>query len=85
MGWEGAFVGSASNQEVQNEADAQALCAAAVAFAAVGTADAATLDTVKQRGVLNCGANGQIPALACLIPRGIGPGWMSINAVPSRP
>src|SRR5467141_827963 len=40
---------------------AQALFAAAVAFAAAGTADAATLDTVKQRGVLNCGANGQLP------------------------
>src|SRR5262249_46094328 len=38
-----------------------ALCAAAVAFAAAGAADAATLDTVKQRGVLNCGANGQLP------------------------
>jgi general L-amino acid transport system substrate-binding protein len=40
---------------------AQVLFAAAVAFAAVETADAATLDTVKQRGVLNCGANGQLP------------------------
>src|SRR5215471_5194492 len=40
---------------------AQALFAVAVAFAAAGTANAATLDTVKQRGVLNCGANGQLP------------------------
>jgi general L-amino acid transport system substrate-binding protein len=40
---------------------AQVLFAAAVALAAVETADAATLDTVKQRGVLNCGANGQLP------------------------
>jgi general L-amino acid transport system substrate-binding protein len=28
---------------------------------AAGQAAAATLDTVKQRGVLNCGANGQLP------------------------
>ncbi len=40
---------------------AQVLFAAAVALAAVETAAAATLDTVKQRGVLNCGANGQLP------------------------
>ena len=40
---------------------AQALCAVAVAFVAADTAAAATLDTVKQRGILNCGANGQIP------------------------
>jgi general L-amino acid transport system substrate-binding protein len=40
---------------------AQALFAAAVAFAAADTAVAATLDTVKQRGVLNCGSNGQLP------------------------
>ncbi len=40
---------------------AQVLFAAAVALAAVDTAAAATLDTVKQRGVLNCGANGQLP------------------------
>src|SRR5258707_1670860 len=40
---------------------AQALFAAAVAFLAADTAGAATLDTVKQRGVLNCGANGQLP------------------------
>ena len=40
---------------------AQALFAAAVAFVVSGAADAATLDTVKQRGILNCGANGQLP------------------------
>jgi general L-amino acid transport system substrate-binding protein len=40
---------------------AQALFAAAVAFVVADTAVAATLDTVKQRGVLNCGANGQLP------------------------
>jgi general L-amino acid transport system substrate-binding protein len=40
---------------------AQALCAAVVAFATAGGGAAATLDTVKQRGVLNCGANGQLP------------------------
>jgi general L-amino acid transport system substrate-binding protein len=40
---------------------AQALFAAAVAFAAADPAAAATLDTVKQRGVLNCGSNGQLP------------------------
>jgi len=39
----------------------QVLFAAAVAFAATDAAAAATLDTVKQRGVLNCGANGQLP------------------------
>jgi general L-amino acid transport system substrate-binding protein len=38
----------------------QALFAAAVAFVVAGTAGAATLDTVKQRGTLNCGANGQL-------------------------
>src|SRR5579871_1500948 len=36
---------------------AQTLLAAAMACAAVGTAGATTLDTVKQRGVLNCGSN----------------------------
>jgi general L-amino acid transport system substrate-binding protein len=36
---------------------AQMLLAAAMACAAVGAAGAATLDTVKQRGVLNCGSN----------------------------
>src|SRR5258708_39683745 len=40
---------------------AQALFGAAVGFLAADTAVAATLDTVKQRGVLNCGANGQLP------------------------
>jgi general L-amino acid transport system substrate-binding protein len=40
---------------------AQALFAAAVAFAVTDPAIAATLDTVKQRGALNCGANGQLP------------------------
>ncbi len=36
---------------------AQTLLAAAMACVAVGTAGATTLDTVKQRGVLNCGSN----------------------------
>jgi general L-amino acid transport system substrate-binding protein len=40
---------------------AQMLFAAAVACVAANAAVAATLDTVKQRGVLNCGANGQLP------------------------
>jgi general L-amino acid transport system substrate-binding protein len=40
---------------------AQMLFAAAVAGVAANTAVAATLDTVKQRGVLNCGANGALP------------------------
>src|SRR5215472_10844482 len=40
---------------------AQALFAAAVAFVAADPAVAGTLDTVKQRGILNCGANGQLP------------------------
>ena len=40
---------------------ARVVFAAAVACAAAGQAAAATLDTVKQRGVLNCGANGQLP------------------------
>jgi general L-amino acid transport system substrate-binding protein len=35
--------------------------AAAAALAAAGVAHAGTLDTVKQRGSLNCGANGQLP------------------------
>jgi general L-amino acid transport system substrate-binding protein len=40
---------------------AQALFAGVVALLIADTAGAATLDTVKQRGVLNCGANGQLP------------------------
>jgi general L-amino acid transport system substrate-binding protein len=45
---------------------ARALFAAAATmvmagFAHVGLAHAGTLDTVKQRGSLNCGANGQLP------------------------
>jgi general L-amino acid transport system substrate-binding protein len=40
---------------------AKMLFAAVVAFVAADGAAAATLDTVKQRGVLNCGANGQLP------------------------
>jgi general L-amino acid transport system substrate-binding protein len=36
---------------------AQTLLAAMMASVAVGAAGAATLDTVKQRGVLNCGSN----------------------------
>jgi general L-amino acid transport system substrate-binding protein len=40
---------------------AQTLFAAAVACVAADSANAATLDTVKQRGVLNCGANGALP------------------------
>jgi general L-amino acid transport system substrate-binding protein len=39
---------------------AQVLLAAAMACGAVDAAGAATLDTVRQRGVLNCGANGQL-------------------------
>src|SRR5580704_3859236 len=39
----------------------QALLAAVVAFSFTCMAGAATLDTVKQRGALNCGANGQLP------------------------
>jgi general L-amino acid transport system substrate-binding protein len=40
-------------------AAATTLAIGATVFA--GTAHAALLDTVKQRGVLNCGANGQLP------------------------
>jgi general L-amino acid transport system substrate-binding protein len=40
-------------------AAATTLALGATVFA--GTAHAALLDTVKQRGVLNCGANGQLP------------------------
>src|ERR1700730_18859748 len=40
---------------------ASAFLAAAVAFWLGGVAGAATLDTVKKRGLLNCGANGQLP------------------------
>src|SRR5262245_15281832 len=36
---------------------AQTLLAAAMACVTAGAAGAATLDTVKQRGILNCGAN----------------------------
>jgi general L-amino acid transport system substrate-binding protein len=43
---------------------AQVLFAAAVACIAADTAVAATLDTVKQRGVLNCGASGQLPGFS---------------------
>jgi general L-amino acid transport system substrate-binding protein len=37
------------------------LLAAAVTVVMAGSAHAGTLDTVKQRGMLNCGANGQLP------------------------
>jgi general L-amino acid transport system substrate-binding protein len=40
---------------------ARASFAAAAAVMVAGLAHAATLDTVKQRGSLNCGANGQLP------------------------
>jgi general L-amino acid transport system substrate-binding protein len=40
---------------------AHALFAAAAAVMVADLAHAATLDTVKQRGSLNCGANGQLP------------------------
>jgi general L-amino acid transport system substrate-binding protein len=40
---------------------AHALFAAAAALAMTGLAHAGMLDTVKQRGSLNCGANGQLP------------------------
>jgi general L-amino acid transport system substrate-binding protein len=43
---------------------AQVLFAAAFACVAADTAVAATLDTVKQRGVLNCGASGQLPGFS---------------------
>ncbi len=37
------------------------LAAAAAVTIITAGAGAATLDTVKQRGILNCGANGQLP------------------------
>jgi general L-amino acid transport system substrate-binding protein len=40
---------------------ARAFLAATAAIWIGGAAGAATLDTVKQRGLLNCGANGQLP------------------------
>src|ERR1700680_4730880 len=40
---------------------AHALIAAMALVLTGGSVVAATLDTVKQRGVLNCGANGQLP------------------------
>ncbi|MBO0751904.1 MAG: amino acid ABC transporter substrate-binding protein [Bradyrhizobiaceae bacterium] len=43
------------------KAIARMLWAAAMACAITAQAGAATLDTVKQRGVLNCGANGSLP------------------------
>src|ERR1700674_3053119 len=39
----------------------RALFAAAATMVIAGLAHAGTLDTVKQRGMLNCGANGQLP------------------------
>jgi general L-amino acid transport system substrate-binding protein len=39
----------------------RALFAAAATMVIAGLAQAGTLDTVKQRGSLNCGANGQLP------------------------
>ena len=39
----------------------RALFAAAAAMGMAGLAHAGTLDTVKQRGALTCGANGQLP------------------------
>ena len=43
---------------------AQALFAAVVAFSIADMAGAATLDTVKQRGALNCGVSGQLPGFS---------------------
>jgi len=43
---------------------AQALFAAVVAFSIADAAGAATLDTVKQRGALNCGVSGQLPGFS---------------------
>src|SRR5271167_4031280 len=40
---------------------AHALFAAAAVLVMTGLAHAGMLDTVKQRGSLNCGANGQLP------------------------
>jgi general L-amino acid transport system substrate-binding protein len=40
---------------------AQVLFGVAAAILIAGTSGAATLDVVKQRGALNCGANGQLP------------------------
>jgi general L-amino acid transport system substrate-binding protein len=40
---------------------AHGLWATAIAMLIAGSACGATLDTVKQRGVLNCGSNGQLP------------------------
>src|ERR1700733_7388827 len=40
---------------------AHGLWATATAMLIAGSAHGATLDTVKQRGVVNCGSNGQLP------------------------
>src|SRR4029077_13075364 len=40
---------------------ARAFLAFAAAIGIGGVASAGTLDTAKQRGILNCGANGQLP------------------------
>ena len=40
---------------------AHALLAGAAVLAMAGLAHAGSLDTIRQRGSLNCGANGQLP------------------------
>jgi len=49
--------------------------AAAVLLAYAWPAGAATLDTVKSRGVLNCGANGQLPGFGLPDAQGIWTGF----------
>jgi general L-amino acid transport system substrate-binding protein len=51
---------SSMMKQIAQMLTATAMACVALVQAGVGEAGAGTLDTVKQRGVLNCGANGQL-------------------------
>ena len=53
-----------------------ALALAAVTASVVAPAAAATLDTVKSRGMLNCGANGQLPGFGIPDTQGV---WTGLD------
>ncbi|EJW09993.1 Glutamate Aspartate periplasmic binding protein precursor GltI [Rhodovulum sp. PH10] len=52
-----------------------ALAVAGAALVGLSSASAATLDTVKARGVLNCGANGQLPGFGMPDAQGVWTGF----------
>ncbi len=58
---------------------------AAFIVAAPAVASAATLDTIKSRGVLNCGANGQLLGFGLPDAQEPGPGLTWTIAAPWQP